>query len=95
MQPCGKKLESGPTRQLRKAASAPASAEEEEPKVETAQQKSSHHSTNRLGGTNVAPRALLQQRDEQQGLTPEMPGSYRKRKESQSGRGEDEALMNK
>ncbi|SNX86463.1 related to VMS1 - component of a Cdc48p-complex involved in protein quality control [Melanopsichium pennsylvanicum] len=66
---------------------------EEEVKVE--QQKSSHQTTNRLGGTNVAPRALLQQRDEQQGLKPEIRARIEREKRARAAEERMKALMNK
>lgn len=68
---------------------------QEEPKVESQQPKSSHHTTNRLGGSNTAPRALLQQRDEQQGLTPEMRARIEREKRARAAEERMKALMNK
>lgn len=75
-----------------KQASAPPAPEEE--KVEV-REKSSHHSTNRLGGAGAAPRALLQQRDEQQGLTPEMRARIEREKRARAAEERMKALMNK
>ncbi|TKY85541.1 hypothetical protein EX895_005703 [Sporisorium graminicola] len=73
------------------------SASQEEERVQSAaqQQKSSHHSTNRLGGSNTTPRALLQQRDEQQGLTPEMRARIEREKRARAAEERMKVLMNK
>ncbi|KAJ1025906.1 hypothetical protein NDA16_002532 [Ustilago loliicola] len=78
-----------------KAASTPVQSEDETTKAQAAQQKSSHQTTNRLGGTNVAPRALLQQRDEQQGLTSEMRARIEREKRARAAEERMKALMNK
>ncbi|ETS65345.1 hypothetical protein PaG_00077 [Moesziomyces aphidis] len=55
----------------------------------------SHQTTNRLGGKGAAPRALLQQRDEQQGLTPEMRARIEREKRARAAEERMKALMNK
>lgn len=78
------------------ASNASASAEEQaESAAQQQQQKSTHHTTNRLGGSNTAPRALLQQRDEQQGLTPEMRARIEREKRARAAEERMKALMNK
>lgn len=79
----------------RSASSTSASQEEEQVASATLQQKSSHHTTNRLGGSNTAPRALLQQRDEQQGLTAEMRARIEREKRARAAEERMKALMNK
>ncbi|SJX65017.1 related to VMS1-component of a Cdc48p-complex involved in protein quality control [Sporisorium reilianum f. sp. reilianum] len=80
-----------------KSASSTSASQEEEQAATAAQEqlKSSHHSTNRLGGSNTAPRALLQQRDEQQGLTPEMRARIEREKRARAAEERMKALMNK
>ncbi|SPO38275.1 related to VMS1 - component of a Cdc48p-complex involved in protein quality control [Pseudozyma flocculosa] len=46
--------------------------------------KESHGTTNRLGGASAAPRALLQQRDQQAGLTPEMRARIEREKRARA-----------
>ena len=70
-------------------------SEPEQERAESAQPKTSHQTTNRLGGNNVAPRALLQQRDEQQGLTPEMRARIEREKRARAAEERMKALMNK
>ncbi|KAJ9474368.1 Protein VMS1 [Pseudozyma hubeiensis] len=77
------------------ASTTSASVEEEQEAAAQQQQRSSHHSTNRLGGSNTAPRALLQQRDEQQGLTPEMRARIEREKRARAAEERMKALMNK
>lgn len=72
-------------------------SQEEQPAEEPRQQQArpSNSTTNRLGGNNVAPRALLQQRDEQQGLTPEMRARIEREKRARAAEERIKALMNK
>lgn len=61
-----------------------------EPPAPTPQ--TSHHSTNRLGGAGAAPRALLQHRDEQQGLTPEIRARIEREKRARAAEERIKAL---
>ncbi|SAM85770.1 related to VMS1-component of a Cdc48p-complex involved in protein quality control [Ustilago bromivora] len=77
-----------------KATFTPAQLEDQVSKAETIEPKSSHQTTNRLGGTNVASRTLLQQRDEQQGLTPEMRVRIEREKRARAAEERIKSLMN-
>ncbi|KAJ1595464.1 hypothetical protein NDA14_006448 [Ustilago hordei] len=77
-----------------KATFTPVQSEDQVGKAETIESKSSHQTTNRLGGTNVAPRTLLQQRDEQQGLTPEMRLRIEREKRARAAEERIKSLMN-
>lgn len=79
---------------VEKASSAP-SPEPASQDAEKKEEKSSHHTTNRLGGSNTAPRVLLQQRDEQQGLTPEMRARIEREKRARAAEERMKALTNK
>ncbi|SPO24014.1 related to VMS1 - component of a Cdc48p-complex involved in protein quality control [Ustilago trichophora] len=78
-----------------KEAAKPPSVQEEDKVESVATPKASHQTTNRLGGTNMAPRALLQQRDEQQGLTPEMRARIEREKRARAAEERMKALMNR
>ncbi|KAN0059674.1 hypothetical protein ACQY0O_008246 [Thecaphora frezii] len=72
--------------------------EEERGAVERVKEvKASHETTNRLGGaaSSMAPRALVQMRDQQAGLTPEMRARIEREKRARAAEERMKALLNK